>query len=73
MPSKVESKAEVFLMALDSLSKAERQRVLSRLLEDPDFREDLFDIALIQQRREEPSRPFREYLNQKREKTASEL
>jgi hypothetical protein len=62
MMSEIESKAEVFLMALNSLSKGERKEVISRLLEDPDLREDILDIALIQQRKEEPSRPFREYL-----------
>lgn len=58
----VESKAEVFFMALQSLSKAEREAVIARLLDDPKLREDILDIAVIRQRRGEPSRPFREYL-----------
>ena len=58
----VESKAEVYIMALQSLSKAEREAVIARLLEDTKLREDILDLALIQQRRGEPSRPFREYL-----------
>jgi len=58
----VESRAEVYLMALQSLSKAEKQAVIARLLEDTKLREDILDLALIQQRRGEPSRPFREYL-----------
>jgi len=58
----VESKAEVYLMALQSLSKTEREAVISRLLEDAKLREDILDLALIQQRQGEPSRPFREYL-----------
>ena len=62
MTSKTESKAEVFLMALNSLSEAERKRVISHLLEDPSLREDILDMALIRQRKGEPSRPFREYL-----------
>jgi len=49
-------------MALQSLSKAERKAVIDRLLEDESLREDILDIALIQQRQGEPSRPFREYL-----------
>jgi uncharacterized protein YbaA (DUF1428 family) len=67
--SKVESKAEVFLWALQSLSKAEKEAVISRLLEDPELREDILDIALIEQRKDEPSRPFRDYLAGRGEKT----
>jgi hypothetical protein len=58
----VESRAEVYLMALQSLSEAEREAVISRLLEDPQLREDILDLAVIKQRRGEPSRPFTEYL-----------
>ena len=58
----VESRAEVYLMAIQSLSKAEKEAVISRLLEDPQLREDILDLAVIRQRRGEPSRPFRKYL-----------
>jgi len=58
----VESRAEVYLMALQSLSKAERETVIARLLEDTRIREDILDLALIRQRQGEPSRSFREYL-----------
>ena len=58
----VESKAEVYLMALQSLSKAEREAVIARLLEDAKLREDILDLALIQQRQGETSRPFKEYI-----------
>ncbi len=64
--NKVESRAEIFLMALHSLSKQEREAVIARLLDDPDLREDLMDIALIRQREGEPSRPFTDYLVDKR-------
>ena len=57
-----ESRAEVYLMALQSLSEAEREAVITRLLEDPQIREDILDLAVIQQRQGEPSRPFRDYL-----------
>ena len=60
--NKVESRAEIFLLALQSLSKTERDAVINRLLEDPKLREDIIDIALIETRKGEPSRPFREYL-----------
>lgn len=58
----VESRAEVYLMALQSLSEAEREAVITRLLEDPQLRENILDLAVIQQRQGEPSRPFTEYL-----------
>lgn len=58
----VESRAEVYLMALQSLPKAEREAVIARLLEDAKLREDILDLGLIQQRQGEPTRPFGEYL-----------
>lgn len=61
-----ESRAEVYLMALQSLSKAERETVITRLLEDADLREDILDLALMRQRQGEPSRPFREYLAERK-------
>lgn len=66
----VESRAEVYLMALQSLSKAEREAIITRLLEDVKLREDILDLALIRQRQEEPSKPFREYLAARRKKRA---
>lgn len=64
--NRVESRAEIFLMALHSLSKQEREAVIARLLDDPELREDLMDIAVIQQRKGEPSRPFRDYLAERK-------
>ena len=58
----VESRAEIYLMALQSLSKAEKEAVIAHLLEDPQLREDILDLAVIQQRQGEPSRPFMDYL-----------
>ena len=65
-----ESRAEIYLMALQSLSKAEKKAVITRLLEDDSLREDILDLALIQQRQGESSRPFSEYLAE-REKRSS--
>lgn len=62
----IESRAEVYLMALQSLSKAEKEAIIARLLEDAKLREDILDLVLIQQRQGEPSRPFREYLAERR-------
>ena len=53
-----ESRAEVFMMALESLSKAEKRLVASRLLDYPYLREDVLDIAIIRDREGEPSYPI---------------
>ena len=56
-----EARAEVFWMAFKGLPKREQQLVVQKLLQDQEFVEDLLDIALIEQRRSEPSRPLEEY------------
>jgi hypothetical protein len=61
--------AEAFWMAFQALSTPERRAVVERLLQDRDFREDLIDIALIEERRSEPSRTLREYLAERQYKT----
>jgi hypothetical protein len=57
-----QSKAEIYFMAFQSLSEAEKEAVVARLLEDESLREDILDIALVRERQKEPSRPFREYI-----------
>jgi len=57
-----EATAEVFMTAFKALSKADRDRVLAKFVEEPRIREDLIDLAIVAQRQKEPSRPFREYL-----------
>jgi len=59
--------AEAFWMAFQALSMPEQRAVIERLLQDGDFREDLMDIALIEKRRDEPSRPLREYLAERQQ------
>ena len=61
----VESRSEVFWMAFRSLSQKERRAIVRRLLQEPEFMEDLMDIAIIEQRKGEPARPFREYLEER--------
>jgi len=58
--------AEVFLTALKGLSKEDREAVLAGIASDKSLAEDLLDLALIESRRDEPSRPFREFLSDKR-------
>ena len=57
-----ENRAEVFLMALQSLSKKERDMVIERILEDPDLREEVLDMAVIRATEGEPSISLDEYL-----------
>ena len=57
-----DAKAEVFWLAFKGLPKKEQQLVVQKLLQDREFIEDLMDIALIEQRRVEPSRSLEEYL-----------
>ena len=57
-----ESRAEVFMMALESMSKAEKREVASRLLDYPYLREDVLDIAIILEREGEPSYPLEEVM-----------
>ena len=63
-----QSKAEIYIMALQSLPEAEKKAVITRLLENESLREDILDIVLIQQRQGESSRPFREYLAGRKER-----
>ena len=60
-----EAKAEVFWLAFKGLPRKEQQLVVQKLLQDREFVEDLLDIAVIEQRRHEPSRPLEEYLAEK--------
>ncbi len=63
-----QSRSEVYLMALRSLSRAERKAVIARLMEDEAVREDILDLAVIHRRRREPSRPFRAYLEEREQR-----
>jgi len=61
-----EATAEVFLTALRALPKKQRQAVLRGIADDDELREDLLDLALIAERRHESSRPFNQYLAEKK-------
>lgn len=60
--TEVEATADVFLMALKALPKSERDAVIVRIAQDRSLARDLLDLATIAQRRREPSRPFAQYL-----------
>ncbi len=63
--TKSEATAEVFMTALRALPKPERDAVLVRIARDRVLARDLIDLALIEDRRKEPSRPLDEYLAEK--------
>lgn len=56
-----EARAEVFWTAFRSLPKKEREAVIEKLLRDKEFREDLIDLVILEQRQKEPSRPLDQY------------
>ena len=61
-----ESIADVFLRALKSLSKEQKDSVILRIVQDEEFRYDLQDYLCFENRKDEPTIPFREYLIQKK-------
>jgi hypothetical protein len=63
-----QSKAEVYLMALLSLSKKERNQVLSRVVEDRKVREDLIDLLVHESRKGEPSELYKYYSGERKKR-----
>lgn len=63
--AKPEKLAEGFLTAIRSLAKRDRELILLGLVKDRNLRHDLIDLATIEERRKEPSRPFRDYLKER--------
>jgi len=63
-----EATSEVFWTAFRALPKKEREAVVGKMLKDKEFREDLIDIVIIEQRRKEPSRSLDEYLADRKRK-----
>ncbi len=50
------------------LPEKAREAVVDKMLSDKEFREDLLDAAVVEQRRKEPSRPLDQYLSDRRKK-----
>lgn len=59
---------EIFWTAFHSLSKKNKEVVVARLLKDKEFKHDLIDIAVIEQRRKESSCPLEEYLTYRKKR-----
>jgi hypothetical protein len=62
--TKTQATAEVFWTAFKALPKEEREEVLAKIIKDKRTRHDLMDLALMEDRKTEPSRAFREYLEE---------
>lgn len=62
--------AEVFWTAFMAMSEDERRAFLERLVADARLREDLLDAALIEERKQEPTRPLEEVLAGSKRKKA---
>ena len=61
--SKNYANAEDFLAALRALPEEEQGKVLAAIVEDRNFRETLQDLDVFDQRRDEPSQSFEDYLS----------
>ena len=59
-----EAQAEVFWLAFSALSRTEQRGILDRLMQNRSLREDLLDLAQIEERRDQPSRSLRAYLSE---------
>jgi len=68
MPNVVRETADTVYATFRRLKPREREAVIEHLLDDPEFREDLLDVATLEQRRHEPGRPLREYLAARKSK-----
>ena len=64
--TKAEATASVFVTAFPALTKQERRAVVKRIFSDDSIARDLVDIAVIEQRRHEPSRSLESYVKERR-------
>lgn len=57
--------AKDVLKSFKKLPRAQRSELLVEMARDKRLSQDILDLATIANRRNEPSRPFREYLAEK--------
>ena len=62
--TKAGASLDQMLKALPSLSKAERRKLLDGLCHYQDLWEDLHDILTLIERKDEPSRPYDEFVEE---------
>ncbi|MCC6297848.1 MAG: hypothetical protein IT314_01025 [Anaerolineales bacterium] len=63
--TQTEATADVFWTAFNVLPREEKRAILLRIIRDENLRRDFMDLALIEERRNEPGRPLREYMKEK--------
>lgn len=63
--TKTQATAEVFWTAFNVLPVEEKRAVIQHIIRDENLRRDLMDLSIIEERRNEPARPLREYLKEK--------
>ncbi len=68
MGNVVRETADTVYASFSRLGAGQREALVEKLLRDPRFREELLDIATIEQRRGEPGRSLRSYLAGRRPK-----
>lgn len=61
-----ESIADVFLMALKSMPKDPKDAVIARIATDTEFSQAIQDLMVFDNRKDEPVRPFHEYIAQRK-------
>lgn len=62
------SVAEVFWIAFQSLSQEQQGAFLRKLLDDPQWYEEIADAVAVIESREEPTRPYEEFAEELRRK-----
>ena len=67
-PGSQQATAQVFIMAFRILPQAVKNQVVLSMMSDKRLREDFTDLAIAQERAEEPCRPFREFLSEAKRK-----
>ena len=63
--TKSEAATEMFWLAFTNLPKKDKQTILRRMIKDTNLRRDLMDLAVIEERRDEPGIPLREYMKKR--------
>jgi len=63
--TKTEATAEIFWTAFNVLPAEEKRAIIQRIIRDETLRRDLVDLALIEERKDEPGRPLRDYVSEK--------
>ena len=63
--TKTQATAEVFWTAFNVLPVEEKRAVIQHIIRDEDLRRDLMDLSIMEERRNEPARPLRDYLKDK--------